>query len=223
MARWRMTFVAVMVVTLVLAAVAGDRAISTPQTVKRATGVAPDHNQGNSLDEIIYLEDWETGDLNGWTPIDLTATPSPWHRDDNTAFGGAGMSWWCGDSTINGYLDDWYMVLDSPPIQLGATPSLLFWHRRSVEDPAGAESVPGYPPNTFDGWDGVNIRISTNNGQTWTVIPGNVITPTYNCTSLFSFGDQHGEGRSCCDMDSGNRQSCAVGQPICQDSLGIRF
>ncbi len=197
MKRWRFALGLVLLTAMATTMYAAERNITVP-VVKREEGVAPrDRMPGVGLDEIIYFEDWEAGDLAGWTPVDRTAVPSMWHRDDYNAFGGTGMSWWMADSTVGpngGYENSWYMVLDSPPVALGATPNLRFWHRYRVEDPAGAESVPGYPPNTFTGWDGVNIRISTNGGSTWTVIPGTVITPTYDRTSLYSFGVEHNEG-----------------------------
>ncbi|MFZ5433263.1 MAG: T9SS type A sorting domain-containing protein [Calditrichota bacterium] len=162
---------------------------------------------GRHLDEVIFFEDWESGNLNGWTPFDLTAQPSTWHLDDFNAFGGTGTSWWLGDTSIvgttplNGYLDDWYMALNSPSINLPAgTPMLRFWHRYSCENPAGAEAP-------YNGWDGMNLRISTDNGSTWTIVPTTALTPAYDRTSLYSFGLQHGEGPNIpgwCGVSTGN-------------------
>ncbi len=157
--------------------------------VNRATIVTAPRSPHNPLDEIIYFENWESG-FNGWTSQDLTAVSSTWHLDTYQAFGGSGTSWWVGDPAVGtngGYLDAWYMVLDSPPIQLGTTPNLRFWHRYSVEPPGGE-------PAPYNGWDGMNLRISTNGGASWTVIPSAAVTPAYDRTSLYSFGVQHGEG-----------------------------
>jgi hypothetical protein len=191
----------VLSVVIVATAFASERNISVPN-VKRANGVEPQQRlPGVGLDEIIYFEDWESGDFAGWTPVDLTATPSTWHRDDYNAFGGTGLSWWVGDSTVGpngGYLDHWYMVLDSPPITLGATSTLQYYQRRSSEPPT-PPLEPGY-----DGWDGENLRISVDNGATWTVIPANVIVPTYTAASLYSFGVEHGEGPNIPGWDSTN-------------------
>jgi hypothetical protein len=168
----------------------GDIQHRSPE-VQRATNVTV-RPHGRALDENIYFENWETGDLDGWTPIDLTAAPSPWHIDDFNAFGGTGTSWWVGDTTngLNGYHDAEYWVLDSPPVQLPATtPGMVFWHRYSVETPTGP-----FDPPSYNGWDGCNLRISTNGGATWTVVPSTALSPAYDRTSLYSFGFQHHEG-----------------------------
>jgi hypothetical protein len=147
------------------------------------------HHGSSSLDEVIYHEDWETGTFDGWTSFDLTAVQSTWHLDSWNAFCGSGTSWWVGDTTggLNGYGNSQYFVLDSPPIQLPTTdPRLLFWHRYSCELPSDF--------GDFNGWDGMNLRISTNAGATWTVIPSSALSTPYSCTSLFSFGDEHSEG-----------------------------
>jgi hypothetical protein len=187
MARLKVFLTLTVVAAVALTAFAVERNVTTP-VARPITGQNPsERHQRNGLDEVIYYEDFEDG-ITDWTAIDNTAAPASWHIDDYSAFDGT--CWWSGDSTVGpngGYLDDWYMVLDSPPIQLGATSSLRFMHRFSVE-------VPGGEPAGYNGWDGMNIRISVNNGQTWTVIPGNVVSPTYSRTSLYSFGFQHGEG-----------------------------
>ncbi|MFH1010281.1 MAG: hypothetical protein V1784_03485, partial [bacterium] len=104
-------------------ALAGE-ASRTPQTrdniVLSATGVKQPAKSKHP-DEIIFYEDWESG-LNGWVSRDLTDTPGSWHIDNWFAFGGTGMSWCMGQHPVDcdtvGYLNDWYMVLDSPPIVL---------------------------------------------------------------------------------------------------------
>lgn len=134
----------------------------------------------------LYWEDFETG-ASGWTSIDLTATPPMWHPDTFQAYGGIGRSWWMADTSIKGYLDHWYQVLDSPEIGVPSdgSPTLTFMMNRAVENPAGAE-----PP--YDGWDGCNVRISTDGGSSWAVLTAT--DPPYNCSSMYSFGFEHGEG-----------------------------
>ncbi|MBU0509832.1 T9SS type A sorting domain-containing protein [bacterium] len=185
----RMPLCALMIVlAMAVSLFATPANIQLPE-VRRATITDPSHSP-RYLDETIFYEDWEEGNLADWTPIDLTAEPSWWHLDTRDAFGGSGTSWWMGNPAVGangGYLDDWYMVLDSPPIQLPAgTPMLRFMSRYSCEDPAGAEAP-------YNGWDGLNIRISVNSGP-WTVIPNTAVNPAYDRTSLYSFGFQHGEG-----------------------------
>jgi len=77
--------------TIAAFAATRDAQVGTMQQrpqVQRATNVTV-RPTGRTLDENIYYEDWESGTLDGWTPIDLTAVPSTWHIDDWNAFGGA--------------------------------------------------------------------------------------------------------------------------------------
>jgi len=141
----------------------------------------------NHTDDIIFSDDFEGGFQ--WTTHDLTADPGAWHIDTYNAYGGSGHSWWCADPQLGGYRDDWYMTLDTPPIDLSGTtnPVLCFQSRYYCENPAGAT-------NPWDGWDGMNIRVSTDNGITWTILGDSAVTPDYTCNSLYSFGQQHDEG-----------------------------
>lgn len=138
-------------------------------------------------DSLIYLEDYESG-APGWFSVDETDAGEKWHQDDWNAYGGSGLSWWMADTTLGnngGYLSHWYQVLDTPDIPLSGSPVLTFQHRLKCEPPAGAT-----PP--YNGWDGVNVRISTDGGTTWTVLSNP--TPAYTATSLYSFGYEFGEG-----------------------------
>ncbi len=89
-----------------------------------------------------------------------------------------------------GYLDDWYQILDTPPIPLPESGelNLSFQQFRAFEPPENYEN--------FDGWDGFNIRIRTSDqsyGQ------AEILTdciPAYNCSSMYSFGYIHGEDPS---------------------------
>ncbi len=139
-------------------------------------------------DTDLFLEDWEAG-FGNWTHLDETGVAPQWHLDTWMAYGGTGESWWMADPTFGtngGYANSWYQVLDTEGIAIsGASPQLSFYHRYSVEGPAGA-SAP------YNGWDGMNLRVSTDGGTTWEVLANPV--PAYTVTSLFSFGDEHGEG-----------------------------
>jgi len=137
----------------------------------------------------VYFEDFESGTMDGWTTEDATATPAMWHRTTQGAFGGTGHSWAMNDSTLGtngGYLDHWYQTLDSPPVTLPATGqnTITFVQNRNIEAPGSN------PP--YDGWDGTNIRISNDGGQTWTVLTD--VTPAYNSSSMYSFGFEFNEG-----------------------------
>ena len=175
---------------IALAGEPSKTSVTRNNTVLPATGMK-EPSTVRHLDEVIYFEDWESG-LNGWTSRDLTATPGTWHIDTWMAFGGTGMSWCMGQHPVYcdtvGYDNDWYMVLDSPPITLPAEScSLTFWSRVACEMPAGATTP-------YNGWDGANIRVSTDGGASWTVVAQTYVNPHYDRTSLYSFGFQHGEG-----------------------------
>lgn len=133
---------------------------------------------------------------NGVVPIvvndSLTSTivrPSHWQPHGRNAFGGSGLSWWVADSNLGnngGYANHWYDVLDTDPIAItGSNPRLTFHHRYAVESPGG--EYPGY-----EGWDGMNVRISTTQDTTWQILKDP--TPGYSSGSLFSFGGVFGEG-----------------------------
>ena len=130
--------------------------------------------------EVLYSEDFESG-LNGWTHVDGTIPTENWHLSDFNTPDGTGLSWWMGDEELEGYIDMMYLVLDTPEINLSAASglNLTFDLNYSVEEPAG-----------LAGWDGCNVRISTDGGTTWEVIEG---TPAYNTTSMYCF-EIHGEG-----------------------------
>ena len=138
----------------------------------------------------VYFEDFETG-APDWTAWDATATPPMWHIDTYNAYGGTGMSWWMGDPTVStngGYLDHWYQVLDTPPILLShdAKSVLTFEQFRAIEEPGGED-----PP--FEGWDGFNIRIRLATDEYADAVVLTDCTPAYNCSSMYSFGYEHGE------------------------------
>jgi hypothetical protein len=135
-----------------------------------------------------------TSYYNGVVPITIADTaissnpPSRWHVDSWMAYEG-GSSWWVADLSFGnqgGYDNGWYEALDTDTILLtGSGLTLQFGHRYSVENPGGE-------PAGYDGWDGMNVRISTDGGDTWQVLQNPV--PAYTKSSLYSFGEQHGEG-----------------------------
>ncbi len=139
-------------------------------------------------DTDLFMEDWESG-MGNWVHVDETGIAPQWHLDTWMAYGGSGESWWMADVTLGtngGYNNSWYQVLDTDEFTLsGSNQQLTFYHRYSVEGPAGASSP-------YNGWDGMNVRISTDGGANWVVLANP--TPAYTATSLFSFGDEHGEG-----------------------------
>ena len=131
-----------------------------------------------ATDEVVFFEDFESGAV-GWEYWDLTDVSS-WHVDDFNAY--SGNSWWCGDSMWNGYFNLWLQYLVTPTLDLSVTSNaqLSFKVRWAMES---TTAFP--PPPPYDGWDGCNVWISTDNGTSWDVIEP--ISPAYTCTDLSSF------------------------------------
>lgn len=137
---------------------------------------------------VAFFEDFEDQDLTGWQSVDGTAEPPHWHQTTVGAY--AGQSWAMNDpdlGTAGGYADHWYQVLDSPPVTMPVEQALTltFMQNRNVEGTAGATTP-------YDGWDGMNVRISSDGGASWTILQD--VTPAYNSSSLYSFGSEFGEG-----------------------------
>jgi len=136
-------------------------------------------NADNTRDEenVIFEEDFEAGQ-GEWTTLDATAPSETWHLSTTGAY--AGSSWWMGDEELGGYNSERYIILDSPEVNLPAgNPALTFDLNFAIESTAGAE-------DPYDGWDGCNVRVSTDGGANWVVI--DPTTPAYNATSLWGFG-----------------------------------
>ncbi len=131
--------------------------------------------------EVYYREDFE-GDQN-WSTQDGTLPSSMWHLDDFNTPDGSGFAWWMGDPELGGYINHLYVVLDTDEITVPSNGHLTFDLNYNVEAPGTYQG--------YDGWDGCNVRISTDGGNSWTVING---SPAYNCSSMYSFGFEHGEG-----------------------------
>lgn len=137
---------------------------------------------------VAWEENFESG-APGWTHYDGAVSPSQWHVYN--AGGTQGNVWWMGDpalaqgANIGGYHDHQYLVLNTPARTItAANTNLTFKMRYNLEATAGATAP-------YNGWDAVNVRVSTNGGTTWTPISG---TPAYNMTSSYAFGFQHNEG-----------------------------
>lgn len=148
------------------------------------------HNNGNRYEVVAYEENFE-GAATGWTHYDGAVAPSNWHIYNDG--GNQGNVWWMGDpalatgDNIGGYYDSQYLVLDTPQILVPTSnPTLTFKMKYKVETPGSSPDSPEY-----NGWDSFNIRISIDNGATWTTVSG---SPTYSFTSSFAFGGEHGEG-----------------------------
>ena len=149
--------------------------------------------------EDIYFESFEDSTMAGWVSVDQTSTDPAWHQDTYGAYGGSGQSWWMGDPSIGtngGYLDHWYQVLDTPPIQIPAgtiTHSVRFDQKRAIENLCTGASCPDCETGVvYDGWDAFNVRISADGGETWEILED--AFPVYNTTDTYSFGYEFNEG-----------------------------
>ncbi len=138
-------------------------------------------------DETVDIVVSDSLALSEWTNPD-----DHWHLNGWNAYEDFGLSWWISDTATyspGGYGNDWHEVLTTDTIVLsGSNPRLEFVHRYKLELPDGASDY----DEQYDGWDGMNIRISQDNGNSWKVLTDP--KPAYTSKSLWSFGGIHGEG-----------------------------
>lgn len=178
----KFVFILAMVLTVAALMAVTTRTIAVSNT---GVGNAP----SRTTREVFYTQDFETG-ATDWTHYDGAVSPNMWHIYNDG--GTQGNCWWMGDpalasgDNIGGYYNHQYLVLDTPVIPIAAGNSTLTFKMKT-----GLEE-PGVSGN-FDGWDSFNIRISTNSGISYTVIPAELIVPTYDFDSSYAFGSEHGE------------------------------
>ena len=145
--------------------------------------------KANRTEAPFFTEDFES--TLTWNHYDGGEPSHMWHLQNNNplVYQNTGYSWFMGKmnlGTNGGYENNMYLVLDTPSITVPASnATLTFKLNYYVESPAGATAP-------YTGWDGCNVRVSTDNGATWTVLTPT--SPAYNSTSLYSFGFVHGEG-----------------------------
>ncbi len=167
--------------------------------------------ESNRNEVVWWEEDFESA-ATGWTHY--SAPANIWHSVSV-------WSWWPPVSYTrwemgNGYTEHQYLVLDTPEQVLTTENATLTFTLRleNIQGTAGA-SAP------YDGWDALNVRISTDGGSTWTPISG---SPAYNMRSSYAFGEEFGEGPGIpgwCGNLGGNASfnlSANIGQ-----SVRIRF
>ena len=133
---------------------------------------------------VWFQETFENGQ-GAWYSEDGQVPSHNWHLTNNAALthGGSGHSWWMGDPALNGYTNAQLIYLQTPLITVPTSgPTLTFDVNWRIED------LDVY--QEYDGWDGANVRISTD-GETWVVLQPT--SPAYNATSMYGFG-YNGEG-----------------------------
>ncbi|MDK9701198.1 MAG: T9SS type A sorting domain-containing protein [bacterium] len=190
----RMSIFAVLAIAMCAIAVTGptvNEEMFTRSPLARNGAPATDEINVDTLATFNF----EDG-MQGWTVANLTDVPSLWHRDTRRAYGGTGLSWYCGDTVAwanGGYDNHVLMYLTSPTVNLSAAtqPQLTFRVNIACEDPAGATAP-------YTGWDGGNVWYSIDNGTTWTPMPitsaGGATGYLYNVTSSYAFGSEFGMG-----------------------------
>ena len=179
-------FILIIVVSIVLLNLSFAKG---KEMLSKKSNVSNISNTYNAGSVIIFSEGFESGNISPWVSKDETIFPPQWHLTNWMVHGDSGLSWWMADSTLGtngGYNNKWYQVLDTDPIALsGSNLQLTFYQRYNVETSGGE-------PAGYDGWDGINVRISADDGTTWIVLTNPI--PAYTATSLYSFGFEYGEG-----------------------------
>ncbi|MCD4818069.1 MAG: T9SS type A sorting domain-containing protein [Candidatus Cloacimonetes bacterium] len=168
-----------LIVVLTISVFSESNSLKMPQEITQRTSTRLVRER-----EIFFEEGFEEGQ-GDWTFVDETVPINweEWHLTTTEAY--EGYSWWMGDEELGGYNSHRYIVLDTPILNIPTTGyELSFKLAWSVEAPGGE-------PADYDGWDGCNVEVSTDDGSTFTAIAG---TPAYNAFSLYSFGDEFHEG-----------------------------
>jgi len=106
----------------------------------KLTVATPTHElQGPSRTNTLFWFDDMEGDVSGYSTSDLSAGAAPhFHWDAYMAYGGAGMSWWCGNFDYDadgGYGNSWDDRLVIPTLDLSAAtyPILTYAFRHDSE------------------------------------------------------------------------------------------
>jgi hypothetical protein len=154
--------------------------ISNPLAISRNT-VEMSLTVGDVISDTITFTNISEDIMEFFTLSYGSQNPEPlFHVSEFEAY--EGSSWWCGDEAVGGYTDGLLQYLMLPAVNLNSTanPSLTFMGKWNVEDPAGNDDP------DYDSWDGLNVWISTDNGDTYNVLTP--VSPAYNCASLWAFG-----------------------------------
>ncbi len=142
-------------------------------------------NYGDVHSELVTITNTASGEVS-FTAGAFNLNPESilFHLDTYNAYDG--LSWWCGDPSINGYPNGTLQFMDLPPLDLSGSsnPMLTFMVDWDIEE------ANGEPP--FDGWDGANVWVSTDGGDNFEIMLP--VTPAYTADALYSFGIVWGLG-----------------------------
>ncbi|MCX7835481.1 MAG: T9SS type A sorting domain-containing protein [bacterium] len=124
----------------------------------------------NPIDETndTLLYHWNFTTPSGWTFYDASNLPPYWHPDTVPGRGND-SAWWCGTREFRGYGNYWNQVVQTPMLDLSATTNPILACKLWVSVENG-------------NYDGVTLWISTNGGNSFSVI--NNVNPPYNANNL---------------------------------------
>ncbi len=152
----------------------------SPSNIQLDRPSLPHRDDPQVIVEYGFEDGWDE-----WTHYDMTEGDLQWHVSDENAF--QGTSWWCADEELGGYNNHWLQYLDTPAMDFSRFQDVqclvTFQLQYETEGPAGAE-------DPYDGWDGCNLWVSIDGGESWEVLEP--AQPRYDCESLFSFGLEWG-------------------------------
>ncbi|MCG3155062.1 MAG: hypothetical protein DKINENOH_01664 [bacterium] len=133
---------------------------------------------GDSLFESLTIQNLGVASLE-YSTLDISCTAS-FHSDSYMSFDS--LSWWCGDPPTGTYHKNWLQCLDTPVLDLSATdqPRLSWRGFWQMQDTSGIHLMP-----PFDGWEGCNVWVSTDRGNTFVI--AEPIRPRYTSRRLYSF------------------------------------
>ena len=135
------------------------------------------------LNEWLYFTFWLNADLPDYNGNDDSLIDDYYQVDVQypleksafhaSSFGSSfGTSFWCGDEDLEGYKDGWVQFLDMPTILIPASGGNLKVNMKwAIEDTEGAEDS-NVSEGWIDGWDAINVQISSDGGSTWSILSG---------------------------------------------------
>lgn len=145
-----------------------------------------------------YLEDYYfslIGDSSDVVP------QAYFHTSDNGAY--QGDSWWCADESIGGYDNEWIQYLDTPPVTIPSSNQYILkaqlqWN---IESPLSAPgAIDAYP--CLDGWDAANVRISSDGGNSWSLLTATAEADSYHFD--YGYGWIYNDEAYSCDSTLSN-------------------
>ena len=139
-----------------------------------------DGNNNGFLDDFFQL----------WL-LDLDA-PTTWHKASSPSVSEEESAYWCADETIGtngGYGENYLDFLDTPSVLVGENGVLFADLRWVIEDYTGAS----WNNSCTDGWDAINVRISSDGGETWSLLEDPNLPYNFECGMGFISNDQNYE------------------------------